>query len=190
MSSAISSSTRFCASGRLERQHRLDLLAHAVGQFERDPRQRARLAALELQAAFQPEELFEDQPELRRRAEGVQQPQIANPAAGSASRGIAVQRSGIFSRWRMCSGSRSSTGASSARMRCINVRSTPRGELGYGLVNRHHAAHMQRGFAIFIVVRREFRTPDASSAARRNSCRTPPCRTARPSRLRANTFAR
>ena len=76
ISSAISLITRFCALGGLERQHRLDLLAHAVVELERDAGQRPRLAPLQRDAAFQPEELLEDQPELRRRAERVQQPQV------------------------------------------------------------------------------------------------------------------
>jgi hypothetical protein len=40
------------------------------------PGRGARLAALEGHAAFQPEEFLEDQAELRRRAEGVQQAQV------------------------------------------------------------------------------------------------------------------
>src|ERR1700709_1330359 len=64
-------------SGGLEGQHRLHTLADPVVEFKRDARQAARLATLQRYAALQPEELFEDQAELRRRAERVEQAQIA-----------------------------------------------------------------------------------------------------------------
>ena len=64
-------------AGRLERQHGLDPLAHAVVELEGDARDSARLAALQRHAALQPEELLEDQAELRRRAERVEQAQVA-----------------------------------------------------------------------------------------------------------------
>ena len=63
-------------SGGLEGQHGLDALAHARADFEGDAGQRARLAALQRHAALQPEELLEDQAELRGRAEGVEQAQV------------------------------------------------------------------------------------------------------------------
>src|SRR6185295_17500986 len=67
----------FLRARRLERQHGLHTLAHTIVEFERDARDRAGLAALQRNAAFQPEELLVDQSELRRRTEGVEQSQIA-----------------------------------------------------------------------------------------------------------------
>ena len=63
-------------AGRLERQHGLDPLAHAIVQIEGDADLLPRFPAPRQQAAFQPEEFFEDQPELRGRAKRIQQPQI------------------------------------------------------------------------------------------------------------------
>ncbi len=60
----------------LERQHLLHLLAHPLGELEGDACGGALLAALERHAGLQPEELLEDEPELLRRPELVQQVQV------------------------------------------------------------------------------------------------------------------
>ena len=63
-------------AGGLERQHPLDALAHAFVDFECDAGDRARFGALQRHAALEPEELLEDQAELRRRAKGIEQAQV------------------------------------------------------------------------------------------------------------------
>ncbi len=63
-------------AGRLERQHLFNALPHALVQLKADPRIQPCPRALQLQAAFEPEEFLEDQPVLRRRAERIQQPQV------------------------------------------------------------------------------------------------------------------
>ena len=63
-------------AGGFERQHGLDLLAHAIVQLERDAGLDAGLGALERQSALEPEEFLEDQSPLRRSAKGVEQPQV------------------------------------------------------------------------------------------------------------------
>ena len=67
----------FLRAGGLERQHGFDLFAHAIVQFERNARLQSRFGALQGQAAFQPEELFEDQPPVRRSAIGIQHAEVA-----------------------------------------------------------------------------------------------------------------
>jgi hypothetical protein len=62
--------------GGLEGQHGLDAFAHAGADFEGDAGQRAGLAALQRHAALQPEELFENEAELRGRAESVEQAEV------------------------------------------------------------------------------------------------------------------
>src|SRR5439155_3077714 len=62
--------------GGLERQHGFYALADAVVDLERNARQRPSLGALERDAAFQPEELFENQPELGGSSEAVEQAQV------------------------------------------------------------------------------------------------------------------
>src|SRR6185437_7787170 len=60
----------------LERQHLLDALPHAIVKVEAYSFADPRFRALERQPAFEPEELFEDQPELRRRTKRIQQAQV------------------------------------------------------------------------------------------------------------------
>ena len=69
---------------------------------------------------------------------------------------MAVQRSGILSRRRMCSGRQSSSGASASSTRCMMVRSTRVVSFADGLVDGHDAAHVQRGFAIVVVAGEDF----------------------------------
>ncbi len=92
MSSAISWITRFCASVGLNGSIALICSRTRAVSSKPIPGRVRALTSLERHAAFKPEELFEDQPELRRRAEGVQQPQIAIGwrEVGLAQRGPAV----------------------------------------------------------------------------------------------------
>jgi len=60
----------------LEGQHLLHLVAHARREREGDAVLGARLRVLQRHARFEPEELFEDQAVLRRRAKAVEQPQV------------------------------------------------------------------------------------------------------------------
>ena len=124
MSCAISPSTRFCAPVGLNGS--IALIFSRTRSFSSNamPGTLARLAALQRDPALQPEELLEDQAELRRRAERVQQPQVGSRAAGKWMSRMAVQRSGSFSRSR--DDLRQAVvrrGAIASRIRCINVRS-------------------------------------------------------------------
>ena len=183
MSSAISWMHALLRARRLERQHRLHVLAHAVVEFERDARHGARLAPLQRDAALQPEELLEDQAELRRRAEGVEQAQVgirrrkvgvANaPSSGPASSGA---RAGIRAAGLL-------PDRCASRMRCVRVRRMLVVSLATAFVDGHHAAHVQRGFALVIVARENFELRVEHGELAGVSCRTPPCRRAPPSSL-------
>ena len=61
---------------RLEGQHLLDLVARPVVQREGDALRRARLLPLQGQAAFQKEELLEDQPDLSRSPKRLERLQV------------------------------------------------------------------------------------------------------------------
>ena len=63
-------------AGGFEGQHGFDALAHAIVQLEGDTGREARLVPLQGQPAFEPEELFEDEAEMGRRAEAVQETQV------------------------------------------------------------------------------------------------------------------
>ena len=153
--------------GRLERQHGLHFFAHAVVQLECDSGQRARLVALQGHAAFQPEELLEDQPELRRRTEGVEQAQVGirrrevrvadgRPAVRQLEWPADVLRQAVFLR---------------RQLRQDAVRECPqhaRSQLGDGLIDRHHAADVQRGLRVVILAREdlEFRVQHGELAGK------------------------
>ena len=124
ISSAISFSTRFCALVGLNGSSFLICSRTRSVSCELDARQRARLLPLDLEPAFQPEELFEDQPELRGRTEVVQDPdrragggkvRLAN---GFGARGEPQMRADRF----RADGLRAA--GISCRMRCISTRST------------------------------------------------------------------
>ncbi len=66
----------FLRPGRLKWQHFQNLRANAVGQRKANPRVQPRSGSLQLQAAFQPKKLLENQSELRRTPKRVQQSQI------------------------------------------------------------------------------------------------------------------
>ena len=139
----------------LERQHGLDLLPHAVVDGEGDAGQRARIAPLERDAAFQPEEFFEDQAELLRRAELVQQAQVGlgrremrladgRPAIGEFEPPPDLERQVVLQRVQRFEHA---------------VHDGPqhaRGHFGDGFVDGDDAAGVQRGLAIVILPRQDF----------------------------------
>src|SRR5215469_13335496 len=95
--------------GGLEGQHGLNLLAHAVVDFESDSRDGFGFAAFESDAALEPEEFFEDEAELVLRAKLVQQAEVglgprkmgaadSGPAVGQFEPLEEIQRQMIFER--------------------------------------------------------------------------------------------
>ncbi len=154
MSSAISLMTRFCALGGLEGQHGFDALAHLVGDFESDAGQGAGLGALQREAAFEPEELFEDQAELRRGAEGVEQAEVGigrgevhvadgSGAAGqfeAAAKGLGQEI--LFGLERLEEAVREGADHAGA-------------DLAGGFVDGDDAAGVERGFAVLVVARQD-----------------------------------
>ena len=158
------SSTRFCAPVGLNGS--IALICSRTRSFSSKamPGHGARLAALQRHAAFQPEELLEDQAELRRRAEGVEQPQVAVRRRESGCRAARVQRSGILQAVAQeLRAARRPPARSTARMRCISVRRSRVVSLPGGLVDRHDAADVQRRPRPRRRRRRGSRTPGAAS---------------------------
>ena len=92
---------------------------------------------------------------------------------------IAVQRSGSFSRSRIAAGSGSSQRPERIQQRDAAMTRKMRVViLPARFVDRHDAPGVQAELALFVVAGQDLDTPDASSAVRPCSYRTPPCRTA------------
>ena len=143
----------FLRRGGLEREHSLDLLPRAVRQREGDAGLLARRRALERQTALQPEELLEDHPELRRRAECVQQPEILvlrREVKALECRPAVEQLEAPpdrFGKRVVDRGERLENGVQ-------EFPEDPGGDLSGGLVDGHNPADVQGGIA-FVVLSRE-----------------------------------
>ena len=168
----------FLRAGGPERQHGFDAVARAVGQGEVDSGLQAGFGMLQFQAAFEPEEFFEDQTVLRGRTEGVEQAQV-----GIGRRESAVRE------WR------SSGRAVSGARGCVPARDRPRTARRFR--ESGGSACARRASSLFRRLRRRarcgrcaarrrrlhpppgFRTRDASSPGCRCRYRTRLCRRVR-----------
>ena len=140
---------------RLERQHGFHALADAVVECERDAGDGAGFAALQRDAAFQPEELLVDQAELRGRAEGVEQAQIAirRREVDVAQRGPAVRHlEAVAQELRQRVVHRLDGGEDAVHQGPQNLG----GELARAFVDGHDAPHVERGLALVLVAGEDF----------------------------------
>ena len=152
MSFAISPSTRFCAPVGLKGSMALIFSRTRSFSSKAMPGSSARFALLERQSAFEPEELFEDQPELRGRAESIQQPQVRVGRRKVQRRGWRSSGSGSFSPLRSACGKRIVDRLGTIpSTRCISARNTRVVIFAGGFVDRNDAAGVQGGVAFVVV---------------------------------------
>ncbi len=141
--------------GGLERQHGLDALAHLVGDFESDAGQRPGLRAFERDAALEPEELFEDQAELRRGAECVEKAEV-----GIGGREVRFANGGGAVRQLQAAakilGQEILLGLERLEDAVRERANHARRELAGGFIDGDEAAGVERGFAVLVVARQGF----------------------------------
>ena len=145
MSPTISRDDLLLIAGQLERQHAPRRFAHLVGD---DDRARldfgAGLALAQHQPALEEEELLEDQPALRRRAEAVQlvEARVFRRKVRLAERGSPVEEAVPFPE---CGRQRIRQDAGQLRQRMVHEHALHLGRDRTGLlVDRNDAAGMQR----------------------------------------------
>ena len=143
MSPAISLSTRFCAAVGLNGSTCLIFSRARALSSKAMPFDAARFAALEREAAFEKEKLFDDQAELRRRAEGFEQAQVrpVRREMRVAQRPAALGQPQPRANARPAAGRARSGKPSSAR--CDQAAQHARVDLADRLVNRNDAPQMQ-----------------------------------------------